>query len=56
VYKTIEELKRKGLPAGMPSYASIYYALFIPEKPKHLMLPPHVKVFDAEEVLSGLRE
>ncbi len=58
VYRTIEELKRKGLPAGMnhSSYSPIYYALFIPEKPKHLMLPTHVKVIDAEEVLTGLRE
>lgn len=57
VYKTIEELKNKGLPSGMRhSYTSIYYALFIPEKPKHLTLPAHVKVVDAEEILNTLQE
>lgn len=56
IYKIIEELKNKGLPdIARQSKKQIFYGIFIPEKPKHLKLPPHIKVIDAEEVLNHLR-
>lgn len=57
VYKTIEEMKSKGLP---PVYRhpkpQFFYTLFIPEKPKGLILPFNTRVIDAKEVLNHLRD
>jgi AAA+ ATPase superfamily predicted ATPase len=54
IYKTIEELKNKGIPPEQSNKKAIY-ALFIPEKPAQLELPPNVYVIDAKEVLSVLK-
>jgi hypothetical protein len=56
IYKTIEELKNKGLPfIARQSNRQVFYGLFVPEKPKRLILPPNIKVIDAEEVLAVLK-
>lgn len=56
IYKTIEDLKAKGLPtAGKRTYQQIYYGLFVPEKPSSLSLSPNVKVFDASDVIKVLK-
>lgn len=54
VYKTIEELKSKGVPPikRRPN-AQLLFVLFLPEKPKKLTLPPNVKVIEAKEVISA---
>ncbi|KIC72701.1 Uncharacterized protein DB41_KD00010 [Neochlamydia sp. TUME1] len=56
IYKTIEELKYKGLPpTARQSNKQVVYGLFIPEKPKDLDLPENIQVIDANEVLQVLR-
>jgi len=53
VYKTIEQLKNKGIPKiDRKANLQIIYALFIPKKPPHLKLPANVKVFDATDILN----
>ncbi len=56
IYQTIEEIKKKGLPPIQhhPNIQPLY-ALFIPEKPKNLTLPPDTKIIDANTVLRALR-
>lgn len=56
VYKTIDELKSKGLPpVDRNKHLQIIYALFIPEKPENLRLSPNVRVFDADDILNVLK-
>lgn len=56
IYKTIQELKNKGIPpVERHPNAQIYYVLFIPEKPQQLKLPSDVRVVDAKEIISVLR-
>jgi len=54
IHREIEALKKKGLPLDHKP-KKIVYVLFIPEKTEKLMLPDNVKVFDAKDVLSALR-
>ncbi len=56
VYDVMEELKGKGIPPiqRQPN-TRIIYLLFIPERPKGLILPKDVKVIEAKEVLEVLR-
>ena len=57
IYQTIEALKNKGLPPFVKSHhKSIYYGLFVPEKPKRLKLPPNVFVYDAKDVLLTMKK
>lgn len=52
IHKTIDGMIKKGFPPiSRDPKAQTYYCLFIPEKPKHLKLPPKIKVIDAEEVI-----
>jgi AAA+ ATPase superfamily predicted ATPase len=56
IHRTIKELKDKGLPpVHRQPNAKILYALFIPEKPKKLILPADTKVIDARDVLRALK-
>ncbi|CUI18085.1 Conserved hypothetical protein (plasmid) [Candidatus Protochlamydia naegleriophila] len=56
IYKTIEELKAKGLSAlGKGTYHQTFYGLFVPEKPHSLSLSSNVKVFDASDVINALK-
>jgi len=56
IYKTINELKSKGIPpVKRHPNAQLHYVLFIPEKPKELLLPPDVRVIGAKEVIAALR-
>ncbi len=55
IYKTIQELKSKGIPPiKRHPRAKLQYVLFIPEKPKHLELPPDVKIIEAKDVIEAL--
>jgi AAA+ ATPase superfamily predicted ATPase len=55
IYKTIQELKSKGIPpVKRHPEAILHYVLFIPEKPKGLMLPPDVRIVEAKDVISVL--
>lgn len=57
IYKTVANLQSKGVPpVHRVPHAQLRYALFIPEKPPHLVLPPNVKVIDAKEVLKSLSD
>jgi AAA+ ATPase superfamily predicted ATPase len=56
IQQAITELQSKGLPpVERPKHIKPCYALFVPEKPKNLLLPKGVKVVDAKEVISVLR-
>jgi uncharacterized protein len=56
ILTTASELRNKGIPPiNRQSNGKIIYALFVPEKPKNLILPPDVKVIDAKEVIKALR-
>lgn len=56
IYKTIEELRNKGRPpVQYHKEAKIIYALFIPEKPKHLNLPEDVIVLTAQEIIENMK-
>jgi len=56
VNKTIENLKRKGIPPmERKQGAQPIYILFIPEKPKGLKTHTSVKVIDAKEVIAALK-
>ena len=51
----MEELKMKGFPPVDRHTSSVLYcALFLPEKPKKVNIPPHCRLVDAEEVLTAL--
>lgn len=55
VQNVISELKHKGIPPiQRHPRAQIRYALFLPEKPKLLNLPPDVRLIDAKEVIAAL--
>ncbi len=57
IFEAIRELKAKGLPPiGYRNGCSTSYVLFIPEKPQYLELEPNVRVVDAQEVLTALRQ
>lgn len=56
ILKTIEEIKNKGIPPiSRHPNAVVTYVVFVPEKPKKLVLPANVKVVDAKEVIKALR-
>ena len=56
VHQEIDDLKKKGIPPIQRQTNTKYmYALFVPEKPKKLILPPDVKIIDAKEVIQALR-
>jgi uncharacterized protein len=56
IHKTVAELKAKGLPPlQRHPHVKVHYALFIPEKPLKLTLPPDTRVVDAEEVIHSLQ-
>ncbi len=56
IYKTIQELKNKGIPpVKRHPNVQFHYALFIPEKPKGLKLPPDVRIIEAKELIAALR-
>ena len=53
IYKTIQELKNKGIPpVKRHSNAQFHYILFVPEKPKQLILPPDVRVIEAKDIIA----
>ena len=54
IHKTFNELKTKGLPP-IERPTEIHYALFIPEKPHQLTLPPNHRVINAQEVILSLQ-
>ena len=52
IHKTFTDLKAKGFPpVTRHPHAKIQYALFIPEKPLKLVLPPYLKVVDAADLI-----
>ena len=56
IYKTIQELKNKGIPpVQRQPNVQLHYVLFVPEKPKQLRLPSDVRVVDAKEVIKVLQ-
>ena len=56
IHKTFAELKAKGTPpVSHHTHITTHYALFIPEKPPKLILPPELRVIDAKEVISSLQ-
>ncbi len=56
IYKTIEEMQAKGIPPVLQNEKlKRVFALFVPEKPKQLVLDDNVKVIDAEEIVSKIR-
>lgn len=53
---TMNELKAKGFPPiDRNPHATLYCALFIPEKPKNVSLPDHTRLVDAQEVIAALK-
>lgn len=55
VGKTLDEMRRKGIPSHLADYKKITYVLFIPEKPLSLVLPPGCRVIDSTEVVQSLK-
>ena len=50
--ETLDQLIAKGTPYPLAADMSIYYVLFIPEKPKAKMLwPENVYILDASDVI-----
>jgi uncharacterized protein len=55
IHKALAHLKSKGYPPiSRPSKAPLMHVLFVPEKPKGLILPKDVKVIEAQDVISAL--
>jgi len=56
ISQSIQELKNKGIPpVKRRPDTKLHYALFIPEKPKSLQLPPDVRLVEAKEIIAVLR-